>query len=180
VSDLEHVLHNWTTTSQPIQATKRRPGDPPALCVVPVTQTDDEPIAESSRGPARCAATAGNPEVDLTDKVPSRAADHPAGPQVTQRSATLGHLTSEEGEAPLFENSNEELEYLQRKHAHLEKQREIECLRTQVLGKNTHQHGDSLDAFAEHLATQRPAFTNLPLRRAPVEPPSTAATSRKT
>jgi hypothetical protein len=130
MSNIEHVLHNRTTTSQPPQATKRRPGRPPASRVVPVAASD-EPIAESSCGPARRAATAGDPEVDLTDEAPSRAADYSAGPPVTQRSATLGHPTPKEGEAPpLFENSDEELEYLRREDARLEKQREIERLRT--------------------------------------------------
>ncbi len=103
--------------------------------VVPVA-AGDELIAESSRGPARRAATAGDPEVDLTSEAPSRAADHSAVPPVTQGSAMLGHPTPKEGEAlPLFKNSNEEPEYLQRKDACLEKQREFERLRTRVLGR---------------------------------------------
>jgi hypothetical protein len=48
-----------------------------------VVQAGNEPIAESSRGPARHTATAGNPGVDLTDKALSRAADHSTGPLVT-------------------------------------------------------------------------------------------------
>jgi hypothetical protein len=170
MSDLEHVLRNRTTTSQPTQAMKHRPGRSPASHVVPVSQTDDEPIAESSRGPARRAATAGDPEVYLTKEAPSRAADHSAGPPVTQCSATLGHPTPEEGEAPLFENSDDELEYLRRKDARLEKQCEIERLRTRVLGKNTHQRGELLDALAEPPTPKRPTPVKLPTQRATVMP----------
>jgi hypothetical protein len=72
---------------------------------------------------------AGDPEVDLTDEAPSRAADHSASTPVTQRFATLRHPIPEEGEAPLFENSDEELDYLRRKNTRLEKQRKIERLR---------------------------------------------------
>jgi hypothetical protein len=103
MSSLEHVLRNRTTTSQPLQAMKRRAGHPPALCVVPVAKAGDESIAESSCSSPRRAATAGNPEVDLTDEAPTRATDYSAGPLVAQRSTKLGHNTPEEGEAPLFE-----------------------------------------------------------------------------
>jgi hypothetical protein len=116
---------------------KRRAGRTLASRIVPVAQACDEPIAESSRVPARCAAMAGDLEVDLTDEAPSRAADHSAGPLVTQCSVTLRHSTPEEGEAPLFENSDEELDYLRCVNAHLEKQPKIELLHARVLGKNT-------------------------------------------
>jgi hypothetical protein len=72
----------------------------------------DEPIAESSCSPTRRAATAGNPEIDLTHEAPSRAADHYAGPPVTQHSTMLGCPTPKGVEASLFENSNEELEFI--------------------------------------------------------------------
>ncbi len=84
MSDQEHVLCNRTTTSQPPQATKRRPGRLPVSRVILVAIPNDEPIAESSRGPAGCAATAGDHEVDLTDKAPPRAADPSAGPPISQ------------------------------------------------------------------------------------------------
>jgi hypothetical protein len=116
--------------------------------VIPVMQAVNKPIAESSRSPARCTATAGNPEADLTDEAPSRAVDYFAGPLVTLCFVTLGHCTSEEGEAPLFKNWDNELEYLPRKNARLEKQRKIKCLRAQVLGRNTYQHGESQDALS--------------------------------
>jgi hypothetical protein len=84
-------------------------------------------------------ATAGYPKLDLTDEALSRAADHSAGPLVTQHSATLGHSTHKECEVlPLFENSDEEQEYLWCKDTRLENQRATERLRTRVLGKNTH------------------------------------------
>jgi hypothetical protein len=100
----------------------------PASHVVLVTQAGDEPIPESGRGLARRADTAGNPEVDLTDEAPSRAADHSLSPPVTQRPATLGHPTPDEGEALLFENLDEGLENLWHKNARWEKQCKIECL----------------------------------------------------
>jgi hypothetical protein len=50
----------------------------PASPVVTVMQTGDKQIAESSRCPVRHAATAGYPEVDLTDKASTRAADNSA------------------------------------------------------------------------------------------------------
>jgi hypothetical protein len=34
-----------------------------------------------------------------------------------------------------------------------------------VLGKNTHQHGESLDALAEPLAPERPTPVELPMKR---------------
>ncbi len=43
-----------------------------------------------------------------------------------------------EGEVPLFENSDKELECLQYENACLEMQRKIGCLHTDVLGKSTH------------------------------------------
>jgi hypothetical protein len=134
-------------------------------------QTGDEPIVESTRSPARRTATAGDSEVDLADEAPFRAADHYADPPVTQHSTTLGHLTPEEGDAPLFENSDEEPEYLRREDARLEKQRKIERLRTRVLGKNTHQRGELLDALAEPPALKWPTLVKSPTKRATVMPP---------
>ncbi len=90
------------------------------LHVIWVTETGDKAIAQSSCSPARRAATAGNPEADLTDEAPSRAVDHSASPPVTQRSVTLGHPTPKEGEALLFGNSDEELDCLWRKNVRLE------------------------------------------------------------
>ncbi len=77
-----------------------------------VARVSDKPIAESSRDPARHAASASYPEVNLTDEAPSRAVNHFASHPVTQRSAKLGHPTPKEGEVPLFKNSDEELDYL--------------------------------------------------------------------
>ncbi len=52
-------------------------------------------------------------------------------PPVGQRSLMLAHPTPEEGDAqPHFENFDEEHEYLRREDACLEKQRELERLRT--------------------------------------------------
>ncbi len=76
--------------------------------VVLVAQAGKEPIAESSCSPTRRAATAGNPEVDLTNEAPSRAADDSASPLLTQHSVTLEHPTPEEGEALLFKDLDEE------------------------------------------------------------------------
>ena len=108
--------------------------------VIPVTSSnDDGPVAESRRTAAGRVATAGDCEINLTDEAHG-AADPSAGPPVSQRSATLAHPTPEEDDAPpTFENSDEELEYLRREDARLEKQRKIERLRTRVLGKATHQ-----------------------------------------
>ncbi len=63
----------------------------------------------------------------------------------------LSPPTTEEGEALLFEDFHEELEYLRRKDACLENQHKIKRLRTQLLGRNTHQHCESLDALAQLL-----------------------------
>jgi hypothetical protein len=60
---------------------------------------------------------AGDPKEDLTNEAPSRATEPSAGPPATLRSATLGRSTPEKGEALLFKNSNEELEYLWREDA---------------------------------------------------------------
>jgi hypothetical protein len=106
--------------------------------------------------------------------------DHSADPSATQCSATLHHPIPEEGEAlPLFGNSNEELEYLRYKDACLEKQRKIKCLCTQVLGKNTHQHGESLDALAEHPAPKQPTPFKMPTKRATVMPPDYGSHKQK-
>ncbi len=75
-------------------------------------QVGNELIVESSRSPAKLAATAADPKVDLTDVAPSRAAEISVGPLVSQGSATLRHPTSKESEAQLFKNSNEALDYL--------------------------------------------------------------------
>jgi hypothetical protein len=113
---------------------------------------------------------AGCLEVELTDKAPSRAADHSASPPVTQHSLTLGHPTPEEGEALLFKNSDEELDYPQCENAQLEKQRKIERLLAQVLGKNTHQRGETLDTLAEPPAPKGPTPVELPTKRSTILP----------
>jgi hypothetical protein len=82
------------------------------LYIVPIAQASDKLITQGSRSPAKRDATAGDPEVDLTSKAPSRAVDYSASILVTQRSAKLGRPTSEKGEELLFENTSEELEYL--------------------------------------------------------------------
>jgi hypothetical protein len=70
-------------------------------------------------------------EVDFADKVPPRIEDYSAGYLITQHFAMLGHSTLKDREALLlFENSNEELDYLECKHAHLEKPHKIESLQT--------------------------------------------------
>jgi hypothetical protein len=74
-----------------------------------VTSFNNITIAESSCYPARHAATASHPKVDFPDMALSRAADNFAGPLVTQYSATLSYPTCKEGEALLFENSDDEL-----------------------------------------------------------------------
>ncbi len=53
----------------------------------------------------------------------------------------------------------------------MEKQRELERLCNRVLGKTTHQRGESLDALAEPPAPQRTDFAKVPARRATVLPP---------
>ncbi len=93
-------------------------------------QAGDEPIAESSHSLARRAATAGDPKTDLTYEAPSRAVDHFTGFFMTQRSTTLVHPTSEEGEVLLLKNSDDKLDYLQRKNARLDKQPKVTRLRT--------------------------------------------------
>ncbi len=80
---------------------------------------------------------------------------------------------------PTFENSDEELEYLQREDAHLEKQREIERLRIRVLGKATHQRGKSLDALAEPPPPKGTVIAEIPTRRATVLPPDYAGNKQK-
>ncbi len=77
----------------------------------------------------------------------------------------LGHSTPEKGEALLFKNSEEELFYLQRENAHLKKQHKIELICAQVLGKNTHQRSESLDALVEPPAHKQPTSIELPIRR---------------
>jgi hypothetical protein len=111
---------------------------------------------------------AGDLEVDLTDEAPSRAADHSIDPPVTQHSATLRHPTPKVGKAPLFRNSDEELDNLGCENARLEKQHEIERLRSQVLGKNTHQHSESLNALAEPSAPKQPTPVELSTKRSTI------------
>jgi hypothetical protein len=113
---------------------------------------------------------AGDLEVDVTDEAPSRAADHSAGLSVTQCSAMLGHPIPKEGEAPLLENSDEELDYPCRKNTRLEKQCNIERLCARVLGKNTHQCGESLDALAKPLAPKWPTPVRLSTKRSTILP----------
>ncbi len=108
MSNLDHVLCNSTTTSQHFSAIQQQAGHLPALCIVLVTATNDETIAAGSHGPARQAVTVGNPEVHLTNEALSQAANHAAGPPVTQRSATIGHPTPKKGEAQLITNSAKE------------------------------------------------------------------------
>ncbi len=68
MSNLEYILHNWTTPSQPIQATNCYPGHLLILRIIFDLQTNDNLIAENSCSPASLTATAGNPEVDLTEE----------------------------------------------------------------------------------------------------------------
>ncbi len=168
MSNLEHVICNWTTTSQPPQATKHRAGCTPALLVIPVPQAGNKPIALSIRSPARRAAMASDPKADLPDAAPFWAADQSASPLVTKRFATLGHSTPEEGEVPLFKNLDEEVDYLWGKNSRLEKQHKIERQCTRVLGKNTHRCGESLNALAVPLAPKRLTPVNLPTWRSTV------------
>ncbi len=119
MTNLEHVQCNRTTTSWALQATTCRAGCTPVLRVAPVAQAGDKPITESNHSRIRHAATAGDHEVDLTDEAPSTATDHSASPLVTQHFATLGHPTPVDSEAPLLENSYEELEYIRCKNARL-------------------------------------------------------------
>jgi hypothetical protein len=158
----------------------RQAGHPPALRVIPVTlSNNDGPVAESSRTAAGRVATAGDCEIDLTDEA-HRAADPSAGPLVSQLSATLVHPTPQEDDAPpIFENSDEELEYLWRKDDRLEKQREIKHLRTRVLCKATHQRGELLDALAEPPPPKRTFIAKLPTRRVTVLPPDYAGHKQK-
>ncbi len=170
MSNFEHVLHKRTTISQPPQATRHQEGCIPIVHIVPVAQTSDELITESICGPARRAATAGDPKANLINKVPSRAMDYSAIPLVIQRSAMLEHLTHNEGEAPFFKNLDDEQEYLWRKNARLENQHEIECLRARVLGQNTYQHSELLEALAKPQAPQQPTPIELPTKRSTVLP----------
>jgi hypothetical protein len=126
---------------------------------------------ESSHTPTSCVATASHHKINLAKKV-YRAADPSAGPLASQRSATLAYLTPKEDNAPPnFENSEEELKYLRREDAYVEKQHEVEPLRTQVLGKATYQCGELLDVFAKPLPPKRTVIAKLPIRRATVLPP---------
>jgi hypothetical protein len=163
------------TNSQPHQTTRRRAGRRPASRIdLVILSNDNGPIAESSRTAAGHAATASDREIDLTDEA-YRAADPPACPPVSQQSATLAHLTPEEDDAlPTFKNFDEKFEYLQREDARLEKQHKIEHLRTRVLGKATHQRGESLDALAEPPPPKRTVIAELPTRRATELPPDYA------
>jgi hypothetical protein len=68
---------------------------------------------------------------------------------------------------------------LRREDARLEKQRELERLRTRVLGKTTHQRGESLDALAEPPPPKRTVFAEFPTRRATVLPPDYAGHKQK-
>ncbi len=79
----------------------------------------------------------------------------------------------------LFENSDEELKYLQREDARLEKQCKIKSLRTRVLGKNTHQRGESLNALAEYPAPKWPTPIKMPTKRATVIPPDYGSYQQK-
>jgi hypothetical protein len=82
---------------------------------------------------------AGDSKIDINDEA-HRAADPPAGPLVNLPSTTLAHPTPEEDDAPpTFDDADDELKYLWRKDARLEKQRKIKRLNTRVLGKATHQ-----------------------------------------
>ncbi len=101
-----------TTTFQTSEAMISWAGCPPALCIVLVTRSNDELFTERSRSPARCIAMAGNPEVDLTDEAPFRAANHSGSPPITQRYTMLNYPNPKEGIALLIERSKEELEYL--------------------------------------------------------------------
>jgi hypothetical protein len=134
------------------------------LYIILVTLSNDELIAESSHSSARRTATAGNPEVNCPNIAPPRAVDHSPCSPITKHRATLGHPVPEESNAPLFENSGEELDYLWHKYAPLEKQRPIKRLRTRVLSQYTQQHGESLDALVKSPAPLRPTPVNIPTK----------------
>jgi hypothetical protein len=69
-----------------------------------------------------------------------------------------------------LENSDDELDYLQRENAHLEKQHKIEHLCAPVLGENTHQCSESLDSLAEPPAHKRPTPVILPTKCSTILP----------
>lgn len=83
MADLEHFLCNKATISKPQQATKHWPVYLPGLCIVLDTMVNNIPMAVISRGPARGTATAGDPEVDVTNNALSRVMDSSTGPPVT-------------------------------------------------------------------------------------------------
>jgi hypothetical protein len=68
---------------------------------------------------------------------------------------------------------------LRREDARLKKQRELKRLRTRVLGKTTHQHGESLDALAKPLPPKRTVAAELPTQRATGLPPDYASHKHK-
>jgi hypothetical protein len=85
-------------------------------------------IADGS--PPSPRATASDRKIDLANEA-QRAAAQSAGLPVSQWSAMLAHPTPREDDAPsTFKNSDEELKYLWREDARLEKQRKTECLWT--------------------------------------------------
>ncbi len=133
-------------------------------------QAGNKQITQSSHGPARGSATEGNPQVDLTDEMPSGTADHSAGPVVTQHSVMLRHPTHEEGEVPLFENSDKELPYPKQENTCLESQRELECLRMRVIGKNTYQCGELLDTLAQPPVHKQPTPAKQPSKCSTILP----------
>ncbi len=93
------------------------------LCILLVAPENNKLFTDSSGiVDNHGAAMANDPEVDLTDEAFSRSADPSASPPVTKHSATREHSTCKEGEAPLlFKSFDEELHYLRRIHAGLEK-----------------------------------------------------------
>jgi hypothetical protein len=111
---------------------------------------------------------AGNPEAELTNKAPSRVADHSVNPLVTRHATMLRPLTPKKGEAPLFENSDEELEHLQHKNTRFKRQCKIDHLCAQVLSKKTHQRGESLDTLTKPLAPKWPTPVILSTMRSTV------------
>jgi hypothetical protein len=70
---------------------------------------NNKPIIESSLGPARPAATAGNFEVSRSVKALLKAANYSASIPITQHCGLLGDPTPNKGKALLFKNSDEEL-----------------------------------------------------------------------
>ncbi len=96
--------------------------------IVTVTLSNNKLIAGSSHGPIRHATTEGNLKAILTNVVLRRAIDHSTGHLITQCFAMLNSLTLKLGDAPLFKNSDEELDYIWHEYAGLGNQCKMKYL----------------------------------------------------